>query len=465
MMERSLSHKSDGRHSSAGHSVHSHHSVASGRASSLGLDTNFAVGDDDDSSVDIPGPPASFYVLGTVPSIARCWLTTQYAHATLLYADICSGSQRSTVEYSLIKELELEHEIQRDVDGTYRIRLNVYFAEAVVIQHSNRSSSPERSVPSMTVFFEIVGAEGQTGANEKPGLRIFIGSDALRAHSADIFFSKNTMVLYGNDRSRIRVPFVRPEDDATFRHIMTSSIVPEKPKLNANAAPFILGGPSSESQEQGLLSHNDQEEHEGAPISPTETKHEPRRGATPRSVSGGESEKSGKDRQDNEQSVRDGSVASDVDRRGSGAGIWGSWRHGSGGGNDSRETPLSGYQPAARGGRNMKVLKPPKSASSSARTGASYEPPPAPKSEGRRKSQASVGGDQGPHGSNRWDAKRAVSANADAKSSSQNNSSSREGRSGQGSQTLPRSANPVGGASAFSWMTPPGKPKTSTAAQ
>lgn len=458
MMERSLSHKSDGRHSSAGHSVHSHHSVASGRASSLGLDTNFATGDDDDSSLDIPGPPASFYVLGTVPSIARCWLTTQYAHATLLYADICSGSQKSTVEYSLIKELDLEDELQRDGDGTYRIRLNVYFAEAVVIQHSNRSSSPERSVPSMTVFFEIIGSEDQV--NEKPGIRIFIGSDALRAHSADIFFSKNTMVLYGNDRSRIRVPFVRPEDDATFRHIMTSSIVPEKPKLNAHAAPFVVGGLASESQEHVSISH-DEEEHEGAPISPTETKHEPRR-ATPRSVSGGESEKSGRDRQDNEQSVRDGSVTSDVDRRGSGAGIWGSWRHGNG--NDSRETPLSGYQPAPRGGRNMRILKPPKSVSSSARTGASYEPPPAPKSEGRRKSQASFGGEQGPHGNNRWDAKRTVSSSVEAKSSSQNNSASRDARSAQDSQTLPRSANPVGGASAFSWMTPPGKPKT-TAAQ
>ena len=432
------------------------------------MDTNFAVGDDDDSSLDIPGPPASFYVLGTVPSIARCWLTTQYAHATLLYADICSGAQKSTVEYSLIKELELDGEVQRDVDGTYRVRLNVYFAEAVVIQHSNRSSSPERSVPSMTVYFEVVGVEGQVNANEKPGLRIFIGSDALRAHSADIFFSKNTMVLYGNDRSRIRVPFVRPEDDTTFRHITTSSTIPEKPKLNANAAPFILGSHPPESQQQEHSVHGAQEEHDGAPISPTETKHEPLGRTTPRSLSGGESEKSSKDRNDTERSMRDGSVASDNDRRSSSAGIWGSWRHSSGTGNDPREAPLSGYQPAVRGRRNMKVLKPQKSGSSSARTGASYEPPPSAKSEGRRKSQASSVGTEreiGPYGSNRWDTKRTASSGVEPKSSAQHDSTSREARGPPNSQNLPRSANPVGGASAFSWMTPPGKPKTSTAAQ
>jgi hypothetical protein len=124
MMERSLSHKSDGRHSSAGHSVHSHHSVASGRASSIGLDTNFATGDedDDDSSFDMPGLPASVYVLGTVPSIVRCWLTTDYAHGTLLYADICTGSQKSTIDYSLVKELDFLSEFHRDVNGVYRAR-------------------------------------------------------------------------------------------------------------------------------------------------------------------------------------------------------------------------------------------------------------------------------------------------------------------------------------------------------
>ena len=66
MMERSLSHKSDGRHSSAGHSVHS---LASGRASSLGMHTDqFLVSShDEDSPIDAPEPPPEFFILGSVP--------------------------------------------------------------------------------------------------------------------------------------------------------------------------------------------------------------------------------------------------------------------------------------------------------------------------------------------------------------------------------------------------------------
>ena len=87
LMERSLSHKSDGRHSSAGHSVHSMHSGISGRASSLGLDTNFIIGGrDEDSPLGIPEPPPGFFILGSVPSIIRCWLNIDFSSSTLLYA-------------------------------------------------------------------------------------------------------------------------------------------------------------------------------------------------------------------------------------------------------------------------------------------------------------------------------------------------------------------------------------------
>ena len=470
MMERSLSHKSDGRHSSTGHSVHSHVSVASGRASSLGLDTNFAVGDDDDdASLGIPEPPASFFVLGSVPSIVRCWLTTNYAHATLLYADICTGSQKSTVDFSLMKELDLLDEVQRDVDGTYRARLSVYFAEATVIQHNSRSHSPERNVPSMTVSFEVTGVEGPP--INQPTIRIYIGSDALRAHSADILFSQNTMVLYGDDRSRLRVPFIRPEDENVFRHICTTNVVPDRPKLNANAAPFILGDASTNNPEDSpTVPSTDQHEEESRPISPVspiapQSDSQKTPATTSGAESGAESEKSSRYRTDADASVKDGSNASDISRRESSGGIWGSWRNGGNNGVDGagREGGLlSGYQPAVRGGRNMKVLRSHKSTSASARTGASYEPPaPSSKSaEGRRKGQGAAAGDGGAHGSNRWDTKRAVSSGAEAKSASQN--TSRETRNSQG---LPRTVNPVGGASAFSWMTPPAKSKAPTTAE
>ncbi len=159
-MERSLSHKSDGRHSSAGHSVHSTHSAASGRGSSLGLDTHLMFGgQDDDSPLDIPDPPPGLFILGSVPAIIRCWLTSNFANDTLLYAAVCSGSQKSTVEHSLVRELGILNDVCRDVDGMQRIRLPVYLAEAIVSHSTSRSPNQIPQIPSMAATFEIVGAD------------------------------------------------------------------------------------------------------------------------------------------------------------------------------------------------------------------------------------------------------------------------------------------------------------------
>lgn len=497
MMERSLSHKSDGRHSSAGHSVHSHHSVASGRASSIGLDTNFATGDedDDDSSFDMPGLPASVYVLGTVPSIVRCWLTTDYAHGTLLYADICTGSQKSTIEYSLVKELDLLSEFHRDVSGAYKARLDVYLAEAVITRHSSRSDSAAGSVPSMSVCFEMCGGSGGDAAKSK-AVRIFIGSDALRAHAADVLFSQNTMVLYSNERDRLRVPFIRPEDEEVFRHITTSIAAPERPKLNANAAPFVFGESNRTDSEEKIAptpttttatttatptSTTATTKERGSSetrsqASPATSHSEPSDRVRANSVPDyeEETEKSTRDASGSERRTRDGSSASEASRREPSGGIWGSWRNPNGNGTDQRETgPLSGYQPAPRG-RAMKILKAPKSSSSSARTGASYEPSIPSKSElGRRKSQVSMSGEStttvAANGGIKWETKKpATTSEGKGREAAKPNSAS-GGRAASGSVSLPRSANnPVGVASAFSWMTPPGtakSTKTTTAAE
>lgn len=501
MMERSLSHKSDGRHSSAGHSVHSHHSVASGRASSIGLDTNFATGDedDDDSSFDMPGLPASVYVLGTVPSIVRCWLTTDYAHGTLLYADICTGSQKSTIEYSLVKELDLLSEFQRDVSGAYKARLDVYLAEAVITRHSSRSDSAAGSVPSMSVSFEMCGSSGggdqAKSIQDTKAVRIFIGSDALRAHAADVLFSQNTMVLYSNERDRLRVPFIRPEDEEVFRHITTSSAAPERPKLNANAAPFVFGDGNRTDSEEKIAPTPTTTVTATTTATPTSTttatkelgSSETRSQASPATSHSEpservransvpdyeeETEKSARDVNGSERRRRDGSSASEASRREATSGIWGSWRNSSG--TDQREAgPLSGYQPAPRG-RNMKILKAPKSSSSSARTGASYEPPIPSRSElGRRKSQVSMSGESTTttaaiHSSIKWETKKpAVTSEGKGEAAKPNSTSG--GRAASASVSLPRTANnPVGVASAFSWMTPPAtakSTKTSTAAE
>ncbi|KAH7188481.1 uncharacterized protein B0J16DRAFT_94845 [Fusarium flagelliforme] len=475
MMERSLSHKSDGRHSSAGHSVHSHHSVASGRASSLGLDNNFAVGDDDDDSFEIPGPPPALFVLGTVPSIVRCWLTPNFGHSTLLYADVCSGSQKSTVDYSLLRELDLVDEIQRDVDGIHRVRLNVYFAEALSTHHGSRSSSPRPPVPSITVLFEVPGITEQPAqAVDRKAIRIYLGSDVLRAHSADILFSQNTMTLRGDERERLQIPFVRPEDENTFRNICTANIVPEKPKLNANATPFVSGDFSQASQESihDMEPTTNQDYESRSEMSPMAseaalTKRPSSRG----SLSGAESEQSRRVTNGDEASPRNGHSSSEATRREPSSGIWGSWRHGLGNGTDGsqRDGSLSGYQPAGRG-RNMKVLKPQKSVS---RADSSYDTTSSTKGslDSRRKSQASVG-ENGVALANRWEAKRVMSVGgAEHKAQSQSQSSlsstSREGRNSIATpnNTLPRSANPVGVASAFSWMTPTSKPKTTAGSE
>ncbi|KAI8220806.1 hypothetical protein K4K57_011535 [Colletotrichum sp. SAR 10_99] len=480
MMERSLSHKSDGRHSSAGHSVHSFHSVASGRASSLGLDTNFMVSShEDDSPLEMPEPPPGLFILGSVPTIIRCWLTTQFAHNTILYADLCTGSQKSVLDYSIVRELDLLEEVQRDVDGTFKIRLPVYLVEATVSERSSRSSSPGHQIPSILTTFEVLGMEQAEGADPKRGVQIFIGSDTLRAHQADILLSQNRMCLYGSEREKLSVPFVRPEDESVFKYISTMNFVPEKPRLNANAAQFVPGEPRSraasthEGMENSVSSMQQDDGESLGLISPMENHSVPNKsiGASNLSESGGESERPGKDAASGSESgaketvgTQNGSASTDGNRRESASGIWGSWRQGTsanGSENGQRDAngPLSGYQPAGRGSRNMKVLKPLKSgSSSSARTGAAYEPAPAPRTSGehRRKSQASTVSESTPVGTIRWEPKRTVSSTVELKAQ-------REAKNA--APPLPRSANPIGGASAFSWMNPASKVKPTATAE
>lgn len=481
MTERSLSHKSDGRHSSAGHSVHSMHSNPSGRNSSLGLDTNFIIGgQDDDSPVDAPDPPPGLFVLGSVPSIIRCWLTTNFSHNALLYADICSGSQRSVLDYSLVKELGLTEQIQKTSAGRHHIRLPVYLPEAVITQPNSRSNSPAPQLPTLSADFEIVGLSQRSTVERKQGIRIILGSDILRAHNADIFFSQNLMTLYGDDRSKLSIPFVRPEDDALFKNLCTSNLPPEKNELKATAAPFtpidaksksestipVVNSVLTNGQEEAARSKQSdntvrgtsaaQPESPFTPVSMSELSSLDRVASVQESTSstlnnsGSEKSHGGENSQDVDPS--EAVVSPESNRRDSSVGIWGSWRQGSANGTESgRETEtISGYQRAARGGRSMKVLKPssksissiavPSRSISSARTGIAYDPtPPRPAVEMRRKSQVE-------NQPLKWESKRI--------------SSEEQKPQRTVVTTIPRSENPVGGASAFSWMKPANKKAT-----
>ncbi|KAJ8123804.1 hypothetical protein ONZ43_g331 [Nemania bipapillata] len=248
-------------------------------------------------------------------------------------------------------------------------------------------------------------------ADAKKGIRIFIGSETLREHSADVLFSQNRMMLYTGDREKLSVPFVRPEDHGAFKNIRTMAIFAEKPRLNATARPFVLSEsktpPSVDVASESAhvkAARDEAEPHElNTPISEQASQQLETAGASTVSESGGESERPFKGSEVPERlgmKDRDAQpppdMLSDGTRRASGAGgIWNSWRQGTAtNGSEQREsTLLSGYQPAGRG-RNMKVLKPMKSSSSSssARTGAAYEAGPPPRSSGelRRKSSQCI---------------------------------------------------------------------------
>ena len=484
-MERTLSHKSDGRHSSTGHSVHSVHSGISGRASSLGLDTNFIIGGhEDDSPLDIPEPPPGFFYSGSAPAIIRCWISPNFASNTLLYAVVCTGSQKSTVEYSLLKELNLVNSIHRETDGVHWITLPIFLAEARVTQPNSRSPSPAPQLPSMTCSFEVIGIDQPETPDTRKSLRIFIGSHTLRMHSADLLFSQNLMTLYGTDRDKLSVPFVRPEDDSIFKDLATINLAEGKPRLNATAPEFVSTEKppraSVAESAESIASQSKSGDTDPAPFSPTTMTHgnHVTRAMTETSAaseSGAESERHGAAEPVHKEPP---APAPETTRRESSAAIRMPWRQSgaaNGGENGVRETaPLSGYQPASRP-RGMKILKPSKSNSSSARTGAAYEPAPAPRSssEFRRKSGESLnsiaggGGSTGGGGSAplRWGEPKRNSSTASLPMEKQApSSSSVTSETGRGPAAVPRSANnPLGNASAFSFLSG-SKPKNSTTA-
>lgn len=215
MNERTSSHKSDGRASS----VHSVRSAASGRASSLNLDTSYGLADPSRSPPETPGLAPGLLILGSVPSIIRCWMNTDFKHNSLLYAAICSASHKSYVDIRLLRDLGFEERICDSPTRGRTIELPVYFPEAVPHPTSSRSSSPAPQVPALTVEFNIVS---QSIDNECPSIQVFIGSDTLRTHNADIMFSTNSMTVYDDDQCKLSIPLVRPENEAVFNTLYTA---------------------------------------------------------------------------------------------------------------------------------------------------------------------------------------------------------------------------------------------------
>ncbi|KAI9369610.1 hypothetical protein BJX61DRAFT_135601 [Aspergillus egyptiacus] len=210
LTERSLSHRSDGRQSSSGYS---HHSA---RTNSLGLETTSRMmGSILGDSTLIP--PPGLFLLGPVPAIIRCWLTTNFSNDSLLYAAACSGSYRSSLGYPMVQKLGLLDKLVQEGELQY-IKLPMYLPEASVHQASSRSSSPEPQVPTLTIRFLVHRVDPDDNS-----VQIILGSDVLRAHNADILFSQDKIIMVDDDRNKISIPLVRPENDSVFNSLQTFS--------------------------------------------------------------------------------------------------------------------------------------------------------------------------------------------------------------------------------------------------
>ncbi|KAK4503262.1 hypothetical protein PRZ48_006690 [Zasmidium cellare] len=241
MNERTSSHKSEGRASSA----HSMRSAASGRANSLNLDTAAYGLSDARSPSEMPGLAPGLMLLGAVPAIIRCWMNTNFKHDALLYAAVCTGSYKSFLDSRLIQKLGFEQVIRTEEDGTRTVKLPIFFPEAVHHPSSSRSSSPAPSLPSLVVEFRVY--EGTAESEESKAIQIFLGSDTLRMHNADILFSSNSMTLFDNERNKLSIPLARPENEAAFNSLTITtggSLAngqPEKTTQPAKEQPYLNG--------------------------------------------------------------------------------------------------------------------------------------------------------------------------------------------------------------------------------
>ncbi|KAL9064844.1 MAG: hypothetical protein Q9157_007685 [Trypethelium eluteriae] len=218
LTERTASYKSEGRQSSGGQSVHS---ATSGRANSLGLDTGLSLGQSAASYPGTPGLAPGLFILGTVPSIIRCWLDMNFKHENLLYAAVCTGSFKSFLDLRLVERLGFMGLLKEDDVGNRVIKLPMYLPEAIAHPASSRSSSPAPQLPTVTIEFTVV--DRGTDEADRKAIQIFIGSDTLRTHNADILFSSNQITLFDDDHSRLTVPLVRPENDVTFKSLYITS--------------------------------------------------------------------------------------------------------------------------------------------------------------------------------------------------------------------------------------------------
>jgi hypothetical protein len=436
LTERSLSHRSDGRQSSSGHS---HHSA---RTNSLGLDGGRLLGSASASPSRAVMPPPGLFILGPVPCIIRCWLTTNFSNESLLYAAVCTGSYTSHVSYSLIEKLGMEELIILQ-DGLRYIKVPVYLPEAVVHQSSSRAGSPTPQLPAISVRFLLF----EPSSDDK-GIQILIGSDVLRSHNADILFSSDKMVLVDDDRNKVSVPLVRPEDDSTFKTLTTAcnpnflerqtngrtgpAPAPEaQSAVGADSTSNLSSGvvPSSPSMTMSAEGPEFVENDKFRPVATEEESMPPKTANI--------------DRKSNVESEEpESNTASRMDN----SGVWGSWRR------DGKADSVAIGMAKANRSRAMKVLRPSKSSSRIASISA--QPASAGPETGATQVTDFAAQENEASGVNGNDIAQPTPSRSTSLKSTE---TSRSGKT--------RASNPVGGASAFGWLNSSQQPRRPTTSE
>ena len=448
MTERSSSHKSDGRQSSAGQSTQSV------RANSFGFEPR-------PLSAAVPpfvplGPPPGLFILGPVPSIIRCWLDTKFSNESLLYAAVCTGAFRSVLDSCLASRLGFEEHITTNHEGERLLKIPVYLPEAIIQQPSSRANSPAPQLPLLTVEFSV-----QNFPTKSEGIQISLGCDVLRARNADIHFSLDRMTLFDDERNKLSIPLVRPENANAFQNLRTTnfdlSILKESIEDGGSRQANDLQSEREQALDSklDLASQMQEQFSEQLKTQPSSMANSTPISSSPSII--GEGRKSLGDRENSEKST---SAKSSIENRDletftngnpletptrfESGNIWGSWRRDSMQNgrldlNSPSSTTTSGYQRPGRG-RGMKVLKP-----------------------ARLNTSRSVSASQTPVGFDAAPVRLGETGRGVGHTSSENQSSASPANdtratSGdakiplQTSTNKPRSANPVGGASAFGWL-------------
>ncbi len=359
LSERSLSHRSDGKGSMSGISM---------RVNSFGLEQSRLLGSMTSSPKAAGNPPPAFYVLGPVPAIIRCWLTETFSNDSLLYAAVCTGSYASCITTPLVRRCGLLDQIAEE-NGVRKIKLPIYLTEATIQQSSSRSASPAPQVPTLTAKFAVVDSPAEDRC-----VQVVIGSDILRAYNADIHFSQDKLMIFDEDRNRLAIPLVRPENDATYKGLFTQTSPqalqgPLPNLVNGTPVAGIIGRPSQDSPAASTLALSG-----GITSTIIETDYPKGNHVQATSEQKNVENNTPRPQEDATSTTEsDKSYTTPTPTSRSNSGVWGnSWRSSSVSQTDTGKT-ASGYSRAGAS-RGMKVLRPGKSMASSSRAGSGVGP-------------------------------------------------------------------------------------------